>query len=380
MKGMKLVSHPEASKPGVPRLHPEIANAIRRQRETVGVDYRKAGETGNMAVLNEGRKNSTNSLHNFHFQFSDMGYLPLTGHRLPKQNPARLKRKSSHVLGLRALSRSQSSIDLTVPTLAIKQEFRASDQYHGPNKVTVTDLTCLQFADTLFSNTGASTGMYGFSTGKLKSNEVLEETVIPIGKNVQSSNDGQNSLKDKDSNENVKALSTDPNQILPSITHITPSTKPVSPKIKVPTPPLKITPKETPISKEEDKIKVPSNIPSESKERKSILKLQGGNKEIREKEESKLSCDETMKKPVAKSTRYNRVIKNDLLSTPKRSSRLPIDPNVCLTIKTPEKTNNTGYIPYSLNSINENAMKRSVRFNRTDEIFEFSPFEPLLSS
>lgn len=380
MKGMKLVSQPEASKPGVPRLHPEIANAIRRQRETVGVDYRKVSDPGNMTVLNESRKNSANALQNFHFQFSDIGYLPMTGHRLPKQNPARLKRKSSQVLGLRALSRSQSSIDLTVPTLSHKQELKASDQYHGPNKASMTDLTCLQFADTLFSNTGASTGMYGFSTGKLKSSEVLEEIVIPIGKNMHSNNEGQNGLKDKEFNESVKASLTDPNQILPSITHITPSTKPVSPKVKVQTPPLKITPKETQISKEEDKIKVPSNIPSESKERKSILKLQGGNKETREKEESRFSCDETMKKPVAKSTRYNRVIKNDLLSTPKRGSRLPFDPNVCLTIKTSEKTNNSGYIPYSLNSFNDNEMKRSVRFNRTDEIFEFSPFEPLLSS
>lgn len=377
MKGMKLFSHPESTKTGAPRLHPEIANAIKRQKETVGVDYRKSVDLGNMAALSDGRKNSINALQSFHFQFSDMGYLPMPGHRLPKHSPVRLKRKTSNVLGLRALSRSQSSIDLSVPTMANRHDPKAPEQYMGPTKASVTDLTCLQFADTLFSNTGTSYGMYGFSTGKVKYSDVLEETVIPI--KVTHSNDGHY-VKEKEPNETVnKASPTDPDQILPSITPITPSSKPVSPKVKVQPPPVRITPKETAISKEGEKTRLTSNTNSESKERKSILKLQGGNKEIREKDETKALCDETPRRPMAKAARYSRVIKNDLPSSPKRSSRLPFDPNVCLTIKANERANN-GYIPYALNNISDTDMKRSVRFNRTDEVFEFSPFEPLVSS
>lgn len=377
MKGMKLFSHPESTKTGVPRLHPEIANAIKRQKETVGVDYRKSADLGNMAALSDGRKNSINALQSFHFQFSDMGYLPMPGHRLPKHSPARLKRKTSNVLGMRALSRSQSSIDLSVPTLANRHDPKVSEQYTGPTKASVTDLTCLQFADTLFSNTGTSYGMYGFSTGKVKYSDVLEETVIPI--KVTNANDGH-VMKERESNETVnKALPADPDQILPSITHITPSSKPVSPKVKVHPPPVRITPKETAISKEGEKTRVISSTNSESKERKSILKLQGGNKEIREKDEIKTACEEAPRRPMAKAARYSRVIKNDLPASPKRSGRLPFDPNVCLTIKANERANN-GYIPYALNNISDTVIKRSVRFNRTDEVFEFSPFEPLVSS
>lgn len=378
MKGMKLVSHPEATKTGAPRLHPEIASAIRRQRDTGGVDYRKSIDLGNMAALSDGRKNSINALQNFHFQFSDMGYLPMPGHRLPKHSPVRLKRKSNPVLGFRALSRSQSSIDLIVPTLSCKNDPRVPDQFTGPNKASVTDLTCLQFADTLFSNTGSSNGMYGFSTGKVKYSDTVEETVIPI--KVNSGGEGV-LVKDKELNETPHKVSpTDPSQILPSITHITPSSKPVSPKVKIQPPPVRITPKETAISKEGERTKVTPNSYSESKERRSILKLQGGNKEVRDKEETKPVCDEAVKRPVAKASRFSRVIKNDLPSSAKRSGRLPFDPNVCLTIKASERANTSGYIPYALNNLNDNVMKRSVRFNRTDEVFEFSPFEPLVSS
>lgn len=119
------------------RINNEMSHAIRRQREICGVDYFKPTNPVKVSTQTE-KKGFSNKIQNISF----------TGAFLPQFSiSSQIKtdrRNAKKVSKFGTLNRSKSSASITLSS------GRQSHQT-SPHSVMVTDLTCLQLADTLFS-------------------------------------------------------------------------------------------------------------------------------------------------------------------------------------------------------------------------------------
>ena len=162
-------SHLSLSDSVAPRLHPEISNAIKRQHQTSGIDY-----VTSKAMV--GGNKDKRRLHSLTVEFPEIGF-PTVSHRLPKQGVQTVKvKKKAGLLGVDVMSRSQTSINLTAPSFVDKAGSGGQNADVSTNP-SVTDITCLQFADTLFSPSNSHHGLFGFSVNKTKYMDYLEECI-----------------------------------------------------------------------------------------------------------------------------------------------------------------------------------------------------------
>ncbi|OWF53158.1 hypothetical protein KP79_PYT06999 [Mizuhopecten yessoensis] len=156
------------------RINPEISKAIKRQKETNGVEYWKSSP--NPKGLQGPQKRTTfDKIHNLKFEFPNgvLPAIPSPSQRLqPFKSstlPTRGSRKKGLPVGLEAMNRSYNM-----------QVSHSKDVggHLSPKKASVTDLTCLQLADTLFSHPDqVSPGLYGFSVGKIRYMDYIMESM-----------------------------------------------------------------------------------------------------------------------------------------------------------------------------------------------------------
>ena len=77
----------------------------------------------------------------------------------------------------------------------------------------------------------------------------------------------------------------------------------------------------------------------------------------------------------AKSNTKSKAIKNDLsAAAATRKEKQCTENAICVTV-TPSSTRRYGYTMCSVNTTHGNG--RSVRFNKSDEVFEYAPSEPI---
>lgn len=155
------------------KVSSEISYAIRRQREISGVDYLKAKAPTQTDKNVIASKISNVSLDGY-FPFSIYSQL-----KTDKSQTRRTKKGGKFA----SLNRSKSSVSLSLPSGR-----NMSSGQGVPHSVVVTDLTCLQLADTLFSsNLASSLGLSSQSTDKLKyTNIPSDKRNLFIGENDKS--------------------------------------------------------------------------------------------------------------------------------------------------------------------------------------------------
>jgi hypothetical protein len=323
------------------KINPEISNAIRRQREISGVDYFKAA-TSTQAPTQSEKRGTINKIQNVSFD----GYLPqFSATSQLKTNKNQLRRtKNGGKFG--SLNRSKSSACLSLPTGRHLTRGQSS-----PHNVVVTDLTCLQLADTLFScNLSTSLDFTSQSTGKFKyTNFTGEKRNLFNGENKT---DLYTSFKNGTS-------SSIPLPSLNSPGRHRPESGNTSKRNELNISSQSRKENHRPNSSNTVKKMFQSSILSEKEELspKSILKQ--NSIEPQQDLECKRSRYRTLSEKMPK--------KNTCQETPR-----------CITLKASKigiQSRNSTLKPCVLNFDDKD--KRSVRFNISHEIFEYVPHEPV---
>lgn len=161
------------------RINPEISKAIRRQKETTnGVEYWKTSSISKGTFPGAQKRTTFDKIHNLKFEFPN-GILPAISSPSPRLQTMKSScqtskgsRKKAAPSGLEAMNRSYNSGLMNVPSV------KDSGGHISPKKASVTDLTCLQLADTLLSHQDQmSPGLYGFSVGKIRYMDYLVESM-----------------------------------------------------------------------------------------------------------------------------------------------------------------------------------------------------------
>lgn len=140
------------------KMTPEMCKAIKRQETNSGLNYWRTG-FNNVKVSNESaeiqpKKATYRRLAQVNFDFPGL-FLPNVDTQTLRQ-----KRKDgkSHPI---ILNRTKTSFIPEIRTGPISSTRQKSDGYNSSKKPSVTDLTCLQLADTLLSYKSPFSGAYG---------------------------------------------------------------------------------------------------------------------------------------------------------------------------------------------------------------------------
>lgn len=157
------------------RINPEISKAIKRQKETSGVEYWKSSPTPKGTFQGTPKRTTFDKIHNLKFEFPN-GVLPAIPSPSPRIQavksstlPTRGSRKKGLSTGVDTMNRSFNTSG---------SQNKDNGVHLSPKKASVTDLTCLQLADTLFSHPDqVSPGLFGFSVGKIRYMDYIMESM-----------------------------------------------------------------------------------------------------------------------------------------------------------------------------------------------------------
>lgn len=136
------------------RLSNEISSAIKRQRETSGIDYLKPA----VKVPTE-RKGFSNKIQNISFDGAVLPQFSISSQIKTDRGQGRNSRKNNK---FGTLNRSKTSVSFSLPSGR-----QGCAHQTSPHNVVLTDLTCLQLADTLFSS-NLPFGLSGPTSDKFK--------------------------------------------------------------------------------------------------------------------------------------------------------------------------------------------------------------------
>lgn len=150
------------------KMNNEISSAIKRQRETSGVDYLKPSPIKVPAQTD--RKGFSNKIQNISFDGAVLPQFTISSQLKTDRGQTKNSRKTNK---FGTLSRSKTSVSLSLPS---RQGYTHQTT---PHNVVLTDLTCLQLADTLFSSNLAF-GLPGQSADRLKYTTFVGDRPTPL--------------------------------------------------------------------------------------------------------------------------------------------------------------------------------------------------------
>lgn len=161
----------------VVKINPEISRAIKRQKDTNGVQYWKTSPIPRSGYPNNVAQNrsTVEKVHSLKFEFPT-GLLPtITSPRQQKANSSTsIKSKKKVSNGFENGNRghgNNSTVDFSIPS-------DKDANFGGPRKAAVADLTCLQLVDTLSNhNASVPSGLYGLSVGKVRYMDYIVDSI-----------------------------------------------------------------------------------------------------------------------------------------------------------------------------------------------------------
>ena len=185
------------------KMTPEMCRAIRRQESNSGLGYWKSGFSNSNITENtsgvQDKKPTYRGVTQVNFDFPGL-FLPNVG-----TQPLKPKRKDPKGQSI-VLNRTKSSLGPDIRIGRSSDARTKTDNHDQSKKSTISDLTCLQLADTLLSyNKNPLTGVYGTSTFGLYSSPLASRYADLFSGNKSNdnrTNDEQHGKSNKDSDIN----------------------------------------------------------------------------------------------------------------------------------------------------------------------------------